>query len=428
MGKYTKSEKSWIAYDLATSAYSIIISTAIFPIYFKAVATNAGVDQADSSAFFSYSVSIATFILAMLGPILGTIADYQGMKKKFFTFFTALGILSTAGLLFVPEQSWVLLLVLYVLTSIGSAGAGLYYNAFLVDVTSESRFNEVSSRGYAIGYIGSVIPFIICIAIIMLSSGGVLPFTTGEASKIAFIITAIWWAAFTIPLWKNVKQIHYVEREPKMVVKSFKRLGKTFREIKQYRSIFLFLVAYFFYIDGVGTIISLATIFGTSLGLDANGLIIALLVVQVVAAPFSILFGKLADKFGTKKMLYVGIIIYTFVCIFAIFLDTLFEFWILAMMVATAQGGVQALSRSYFAIMVPKEKSNEFFGFFNIFGKFAAVLGPVLVGITTQMTGHSSFGIFSLIVLFVVGFIILIFVPEPEAKDVIKSNKTAAHE
>lgn len=417
MDKTKRAERSWVFYDMGTSAYSVVISTAIFPIYFRSVATNAGVNSADATAFFSYAVSIATFILAMLGPILGTIADYRGMKKKFFTFFTGIGIIATVGLLFVPDDNWLLLVSLYVLTSVGASGAGLFYNAFLVDVTKESRFNEVSSRGYAIGYIGSVIPFIVCIAIIMLASNGTIPISTGTASKISFLITAIWWLAFTIPMLKNVKQMHFVEREPKIITSSFRRLYGTFKEIKQYRTIVIFLIAYFFYIDGVGTIISLATTYGTSLGLDATGLLIALLAVQVVAAPFAILFGKLSNKFGAKKMIYVGIIIYTIVCIYGLFLDSLLDFWILAMMVATAQGGIQALSRSYYAQMVPKEKSNEFFGFFNIFGKFAAVLGPFLVGITTQITGHSSFGILSLVVLFILGFIVLMFVPDQEVKE-----------
>lgn len=416
MNKFSKQERSWMTYDLATSAYSIIISTAIFPIYYKAVASNAGVADSDATAFLGYTISIATFILAVIGPILGTIADYKGMKKRFFTFFFLVGILSTIALLFVPSDNWLMLLVIYTLTSIGSNGASLFYNAFITDVSSEERMAEVSSRGYAVGYIGSVIPFVISIAIIILSQQGILPLTSSTASKIAFLITAIWWAGFTIPILKNVKQLHFVEREPKIVINSFRRLGKTFREIKQYKAIFIFLIAYFFYIDGVGTIISMSTAYGTDVGLKQDGLIIALLAVQIVAAPFAIIFGKLANKFGTKKMLYVGILIYTFICIYAMFLDTLAEFWVLAMLVATAQGGVQALSRSYFALMVPKEKSNEFFGFYNIFGRFAAVVGPFLMAVTTQWTGSSSMGVFSLAILFVIGLIVLYFVPDAEAK------------
>lgn len=401
-------------YDLANSAFSIIVSTAIFPIYFKSVAENAGVSSADGTAYYAYAVSIATFILALLGPILGTIADYKGMKKKFFSFFFSLGVLGTAFLA-LPTASWVLLAIFYVIATVGSSGANLFYNSFLTDVTEEQRFDEVSAKGYAIGYIGSVIPFVGAIALIFLAQAGKIPLSVGAASQFAFLITALWWGLFTIPFFKNVRQVHYVEREPRIVVNSFKRLWQTFKEIRQYRNIFIFLIAYFFYIDGVGTIINMATAYGTDVGLDATGLLMALLVVQIVAAPFAVLFGKLAGKFGRKTMLYVGIIIYTIVCIFALFLDTLLEFWILALLVATAQGGIQALSRSFFAKMVPKEKSNEFFGFYNIFGKFASVLGPFLVGATTQLMGHSSYGIFSIIILFVIGFIVLLFVKDDEA-------------
>ncbi|RDW15200.1 MFS transporter [Oceanobacillus arenosus] len=412
MGKFTKIEKSWMMYDWADSAYSIIITTAIFPIYYKAVAENAGVADVDSTAYLGYTISIATLILALLGPILGTIADYQGMKKKFFLFFFTMGTLATIMLLFVPSDNWILLLTIYTFTSIGSRGAVVFYDAFIVDVTTKKRMNDVSARGYALGYIGSAIPFVVSIAVIMLAQMEIIPLSATNASRIAFLITAIWWISFAMPMIKNVHQLHYVEREPRIIVSSFKHLGQTFRDIRQYRTIFLFLLAYFFYIDGVGTIISMSTAYGTDLGLGATDLIIALLAVQIVAAPFAILFGYLAKKFGAKRMLYTGILIYIVICIYAIFLETITDFWVLAMLVATAQGGIQALSRSYFAQIVPKERANEFFGFYNIFGKFAAILGPFLVGATAQLTGNTSYGVFSLVILFVIGFIILIFVPD----------------
>ena len=415
MKPFTKEEKSWMVYDLATSAYSIIIATAIFPIYYKAMAENAGVSNADSDAFWSYSVSIATFFLALIGPILGTIADYKGYKKKLFTFFFLIGIMATSAMA-LPGESWIFLLVMYVLAEIGASGSGLFYNAFLVDVTEEKRMNEISSRGYAIGYIGSVVPFVLCIALILMAQKNILPLSVSAASQASFLITALWWGVFTLPLLRNVDQLYYVEREPKIMANSFRRLGNTLKEIRKYRSIFLFLIAYFFYIDGVGTIISMAAVYGTSVGLDSNGLLIALLATQIVAAPFAILYGRLSGKFGAKKMIYAAIIIYTFVCTFALFLDTLIEFWILAMLVATSQGGIQALSRSYFARMVPKEKSNEFFGFYNIFGKFAAVLGPFLFGITAQITGNSSYGVFSIVILFIIGFFVFMKVPDHEEK------------
>ena len=400
-------------YDMANSAYSVVITTAIFPIYYKAVANEAGVSAADSTAYLGYTISIATFILAMLGPILGSVADFKDMKRKFFTFFFLLGSLSTIGLVLVPEDQWLLLLIIYTLTAIGARGANLFYDAYLVDVTERDKMDDLSAKGFAVGYIGSVIPFILSISVIILSQQEILPLSVGNASKIAFLITAIWWILFTIPLLKNVRQKHWIERKPRIVANSFKELKKTFLEIKQHKAILLFLIAYFFYIDGVGTIISMSTAYGTDVGLGATDLIIALLAVQIVAAPFAMLFGRLARKFGAKRMIYVGIFIYIIVCVYAMFLDNVVHFWILAMLVASAQGGIQALSRSFFAQMVPKEKSNSFFGFYNVFGRFAAVSGPFLVGGMTQLTGNSAYGVFSLVILFIIGFIILLFVPDP---------------
>ncbi|KAA0561448.1 MFS transporter [Bacillus sp. CH30_1T] len=420
MKRFSKEENSWIFYDWANSAYSIIISTAVFPLFYKAAATNAGVSAANSTAYLGYTIAIATFILAMIGPILGTIADYEGYKKKFFTFFFALGVTFTALLAFVPSDQWLLLLIFYTVAAVGSAGSNVFYDAFLTDVTTEERMNRVSSRGFGFGYIGSTIPFIISIAIIILSQNGVLPFSVTIASKIAFIITALWWGLFAIPLIKNVHQRYFIEREKNPVANSFKRLGKTMKEIRKYRALFLFLLAYFFYIDGVGTIITMSTAYGTDLGITSTNLLVILFVTQVVAGPFAILYGRLAEKFTGKKMLYVGIFVYIIVCIYAYFLETTMDFWILAMLVASSQGGIQALSRAYFAKLIPKKNSNEFFGFYNIFGKFASILGPLLVAVTAQVTGESNSGVFSLVVLFIIGLVILAFVPEPKGNEIEK--------
>ncbi|ANU27178.1 MFS transporter [Planococcus versutus] len=419
MKKFSKEEKSWALYDWGSSAYTIIITTAVFPIYYKASATEAGVSLADSTAYLGYTIAIFTFILAMIGPVLGTIADYEGMKKRFFLGFFLLGTFSTALLAFVPSENWLLMLICYIFAALGATGANLFYDAFIVDVTTEKRMNSVSAFGYGLGYIGSTIPFIISIAIILLAQNNVIPISTTIASRVAFLITAIWWVSFSLPMFRHVKQIHYIKREPRLVRQSFKRLGKTLREIRQYRALVLFLIAYFFYIDGVGTIIALSTAYGTDLGLDASSLLIVLFVTQVVAAPFAILYGRLANRFTGKKMLYVGICVYIVICVYAFFLETITDFWILAMLVATSQGGIQALSRSYFGKLVPKENSNEFFGFYNIFGKFAAILGPLLVAITSQMTGKSNMGVFSLVILFVIGLIVLSRVPEPKSHESI---------
>jgi MFS transporter, UMF1 family len=414
MKRFTKEENSWMFYDWANSAYSIIITTAVFPLFYKAAAMKAGVSASDSTAYLGYTIAVATFILAMLSPILGTIADYKGLKKRFFTFFFVLGLVSTASLAFIPSDQWLLLLIFYTLTAIGSSGSNVFYDAFITDVTTEDRMNRVSSRGFGLGYIGSTIPFIISIAIIILAQKEVLPFSTTIASKVAFLITAVWWGIFTIPMLKNVYQRYGIEREPKPIVNSFKRLGNTLKEIRKYRALFLFLLAYFFYIDGVGTIITMSTAYGSDLGITSTNLLIILFATQVVAAPFAILYGRLAERFTGKTMLYVGICVYIIVCIYAYFLKTTLDFWILAMLVATSQGGIQALSRAYFAKLVPKKNANEFFGFYNIFGKFASIMGPLLVAVTAQVTGNSASAVFSLVVLFIIGITILFFVPEPK--------------
>lgn len=412
MSKLTKIEKSWALYDWGNSAYSMVVTSTILPLYFKGMFESAGGQAAVSTAYWGYANSLSTLILAILAPILGTLADYRGYKKKMFNIFFILGITGTALLAAVPNGNWMLLLVIYLINAIGFSGSNVFYDAFLVDVTEEERMDKVSSMGYALGYIGSTIPFIICMAIVILAQKKIIPITTGDASKISFIITAIWWGVFTIPMIKRVKQVHGIEREPNPVAKSFVRIGRTFLNIRKHKKVFLFLLAYFFYIDGVDTIIKMATSYGSDLGIDSTSLLIILLATQFVAFPFAILYGKLAKKYKGKTMLYVGIIIYTIICIYAYFLNSVADFWILAMLVGTSQGGIQALSRSYFGKIVPKENANEFFGFYNIFGKFAAIMGPFLVGYVTYKTGTTNNGVFSIIILFIIGGIVLMRVPE----------------
>ncbi|MEH7546640.1 MFS transporter [Neobacillus vireti] len=423
MSRMTKQEKSWVFYDWANSAYSILITTAIFPLYFKAAAKEAGIAASTSTAYWGYANSLATLLISLCAPILGSIADFKGFKKRFFTFFFALGIIFTLLLAVVPSNQWMILLICYMVTVIGFGGTNIFYDAFLVDVTTEDRMNQVSSKGYAMGYIGSTIPFILGIALIILSQQGILAISVTVASQAAFAITALWWGLFTIPMLKNVKQIYYKEQVSNPVTNGFRQLFLTFKKIRLFRPLFLFLVAYFFYIDGVNTIITMSTAYGSDLGITSTNLLIILFATQVVAAPFAVLYGKLADRFKGKTMLLVGIFVYIVICFYAYFLKTTLDFWILAMLVASSQGGIQALSRSYFAKLVPKESANEFFGFYSIFYKFAAILGPFLVGFTAQITGNTNSGVFSLIVLFIIGGLLLIRVPEHEA--IIKSNSVS---
>lgn len=402
-----KQEKSWALYDWANSAYSMTITSTVLPIYFKSVAESGGMSSSNSTALWGYTISLSTMVVSLLAPILGTIADYKGNKKKFFKFFFTIGVLFTTLLAFIPENNPILLLLCYGFTLIGFSGTNIFYDAFLVDVSSKDRMDKVSSYGFALGYIGSTIPFMISIAVVLLSQKNILPISLPMACKMTFLITSIWWLIFTIPLLKNVNQIYYFEPESNPVKNSFKRLFLTLKEIKNHKNIFLFLIAYFFYIDGVDTIIGMATSYGTDLGISMVALLIILLLTQFVAFPFTILYGKLSEKFGAKKLLYIGIATYTIICIYGYFIKTALDFWILAMAVGSAQGGIQAISRSFFGKMVPKEHANEFFGFYNIFGKFAAIIGPLLVAIITQATGQTRNGILSLIILFVLGFICL---------------------
>lgn len=407
-------ESSWAFYDWGNSAYSMTVTSTVLPLYFKSVFSNGGGDAALSTAYWGYANSFSTLILALLAPILGTLADYKGYKKKFFLFFLLIGVFCTALFSVVPETDWAGLLLLYVLSAIGFSGSLIFYDAFLIDVTTGDRMDRVSSVGYALGYIGSTIPFILCMALIILAQFGKIPLTIAQASQVSFILTALWWFAFSMPLLRKVHQIHGLEVEPNPIKKSFIRLGKTLKDIRQHKALFLFLLAYFFYIDGVDTIIKMATSYGADLGISTTNLLIILLATQFVAFPFAILYGWLAGKFPGKTMLYVGILIYILICIYAYFLDSTLDFWILAMLVGTSQGGIQALSRSYFGKLVPKENANEFFGFYNIFGKFAAIMGPFLVGLVTQLTGKTNNGVLSIILLFIIGGVLLIKVPVKE--------------
>ena len=487
--KHTKSEWSWIMYDWANSVYATIVMAAVLPTFFAALDPNA-------DAWWGYGTSIATFITAILAPVLGAVADYKGMKKKFFSFFLILGLVFTTAMAFTDQ--WQLMLIGYILSYIGFSGANLFYDSFLTDVTTPERMDGISAKGYAMGYIGgSTIPFLISIALIsfVLSDNMVL------AIKLSLILTSLWWAVFTIPFLKNVHQTHSLGELPKDVVKhAFSNVVRTFKNILSNKALLFFIIAYFFYIDGVNTVIHMSTVYGSTLGLNTTSMIIALLVTQLVAAPCSVLFAKLSDKVGSIRMLGVSIGVYFLICLVGFYMGFSLEpsqfateeaftdayvsvlpganrpeseyydtylsamnqlstservdniaatiaedpsldaatkealsaavlpvleqitadgvhdaalrrsntlFWMMAVLVGTCQGGIQALSRSYFGKLIPPEKSNEYFGFFDIFGKFAAVIGPALYAFVKTLTGHPSYGILGLMLLFALGGLML---------------------
>lgn len=508
--RFNQKERSWILYDWANSVYATNIMAAIFPTIFVSFAGSRG------DVWWGYGTSIATLVIALLAPVLGSIADYKGMKKKLFTIFMLLGVVSTA--LIALTGDWRVMLIGYIVSKIGFSGSNLFYDSFLTDVTTNERMDKVSSWGYAMGYIGgSTIPFVLSIIVLM-----TMGYSNLFAQKFSILITSVWWLVFSIPFLKNVEQIHYIEKSGRLTLKeTFGNVLTTARDIATHRGLLLFILAYFFYIDGVGTVISISTAYGSALGLGATGMILALLVTQIVAMPSSILFAKLAKRISTRRALLIAISVYMLICLVGFFMGFSLEphqtayqdafvqertaieadfpsasyddsegvlnalktymdkaekaitgsdeslldqlalqlkngsekdtalaaqaqqglstrliafrddsigiirqytdaigfssklFWAMAVLVGTMQGGIQAVSRSYFGKLVPKKRSNEYFGFFDIFGKFATVIGPLLYAVVGSLTGRSSFGALCLLFLFLAGFIILILAKKP---------------
>ena len=399
--KLTKMEKYWILYDVGNSAFTLLVST-IIPIYFNALAGNAGISEVDYLAYWGYAASISTVIVAILGPTMGTVADTRNYKKPLFVFFMMIGVIGCAALS-VPT-SWIVFLVVFVIAKVGYNASLIFYDAMLTDVTEPDRMDMVSSHGYAWGYIGSCIPFVICLGIVL--GGPSIGITMNTAMMLAFLINAAWWVLMTLPLLKNYRQKNFAAPPEHPIKDSFIRLGHTLRDIKKEKKIFLYLLAFFFFIDGVYTIIEMATAYGSALGLDTTGLLLALLVTQIVAFPCAVMFSRFSKRYETTKLIKVCIAAYTLIALFAIQLDKQWEFWFLAVMVGMFQGAIQALARSYFAKIIPAEKSGEYFGIYDICGKGASFMGTTLVGIVAQITNVANAGVAIIAVLFVIGFVL----------------------
>ena len=398
----TKAEKSWILYDVANSAF-IMIVTATIPIYFRGLAESAGVSSTAASSLWGSATSISILVLAVLSPILGAIADYENMKKKIFTVFFVLAI--GGGFLFTFAPGWLSFLVFFIIARIGYAACNIFYDAMLVDVTTDERMDRLSTFGYAFGYIGSCIPFVAGLLLILNCDSIGISMTA--ATRLSFIITMAWWVIMAIPLYKNVHQRYSIPRQEHVISHTFRRLGDTFKKLSKDKRMLFFIIGYFCYIDGVYTIISMATTYGGEVGIDSNSMVLALLLTQFVAFPCSIWSGTLAKKFGSMRMIKIFIFMYMGICVFGYGLDTEAEFWILAIAVGICQGGIQALSRSYFGKLIPKNEASEYFGFFDVFGKFADFFGPLIIAACAYFLNDSKYGVLSLIILFIAGFILI---------------------
>ncbi|MDY2777189.1 MAG: MFS transporter [Collinsella sp.] len=406
--KYTAMERNWVMYDVGNSAL-VLLNTSVVPIYFSAI--NTGASSAELVSAWANAQTIASLVVALLMPILGSLADYAGNKIKFFIGFFLTGLVLCLAQA-IPMEA-LPFLVVYVLCTIGLNSSMTFYDAMLPDVTTDERMDAVSSSGYAWGYVGSTIPFMLCIALIFVGPG-VLGLDTMTCTRLTFVVTGAWWLAFTVPLLRTYRQRFGKERDEvggvvANILNTLKGLVATCKSILHDRVLLVYMLAFFFYIDGVHTVISMATSYGASLGIDSTQLILALLVTQFVAFPSAIAYGKLAGRFGTLQMIIVAVAAYVAIVLFAaFFLKSALEFWILAVLVGMFQGGVQALSRSYFGKIIPKERSNEYYGFFDIFGRYASVMGTLLVSVVTSLTGDPSLGVLSIGILLVLGLVMLV--------------------
>jgi UMF1 family MFS transporter len=418
---------AWVMYDWANSAFATTIMAAVLPVYYASVAA-ANLEGNLATVYWAYTTSIALLLAAIASPILGALADFSGVKKRFLAIFAFIGVLGTALLYFVKTGDWLMASIFFVIGEIGFAGSLVFYDSLLPHIAKGEEMDQVSSKGYAIGYLGGGILLAINLAMIMLSP----PEMTGLMTRLTFVTVAVWWFVFTIPLIKFVpeppRRVMQGEEGFNPVQASFSRLLRTFREIRKFKQLFIFLVAFWFYNDGIGTIIKMATIYGAEIGISQTSLIGTLLMVQFVGIPFAFLFGWLAKKIGTKKSIYLALLVYTCIAIAGYFMSEEWHFWALGLAVATVQGGSQALSRSLFGRMMPASKSAEFFGFFSVSEKFAGIVGPFVFGIVGQIMGHSRLSIVSLVIFFIIGAILLTRVNVEEGIEAARHEESLLQE
>lgn len=417
---FTRQEWSWALYDWGNSAYALTIMAGFFPVFFKQY-WSAGVSASESTFYLGVANSIASLVIVILAPILGAIADCMGQRKRFLLCFAFLGIVMTAMLSMVEQGNWWLAVAVYVVASIGFSGSVSFYDSLIVFVTTPGRLDLISAMGYALGYLGSGLLFAFNIWMTL------SPDTFGladasEAIRISFITVALWWAVFLLPLAFFVKEKDgHGKNISASVIAGLVQLRDTFHEVRRFRQVFIFLCAYWLYIDGVDTIVRMAVDYGLALGFPSNSLIVALLITQFVGFPSAIAFGYLGKRHGPKTGIYIAIVVYMVVVFWASRMEAVIEFYAMAIVIGLVQGGIQSLSRSLYARIIPADKSGEFFGFYNMLGKFAAVLGPVMVGWVSIATGDPRQSMLSLLILFVLGAWLLTRVDIRKAEQALKS-------
>ena len=406
---------SWALYDWANSAFATTVMAGFFPLFFKSFWA-ADLSPAESTAVIGTTNSLAGLLIVLLAPFLGAYSDLGKFKKKFLAFFALLGVLSTGYLYFIPQGDWVIAASLYALAVVGFSGGNIFYDSLIASVSKQDQRNKVSSLGFSLGYLGGGLLFVINVLMYLNPAWFGLS-SQSEAILWSFVSVAVWWAVFSLPLFMSVEEKSNAEISKglfKTITEAFKAVVSTLREIKKHKRVAIFLIAYWLYIDGVDTIVRMAVAYGSDIGLDASSMITALLLTQFVGFPATLVFGIYADKIGFKKILTIGISIYILVTFYAYYMSTALEFYILAGTVGLVQGGVQAISRSFFSTIIPVNKEAQFFGFYNLVGKSAVLLGPVLVSWVALIFGNPRFGILSLLFLLVPGLILLWMVPDKE--------------
>ena len=399
---------SWAFYDWANSAFATTVIAGFFPIFFKSFWANS-LSDTESTALLGLANSLSGFFILIFAPFLGALADITFRKKYMLVFFMLIGVGSTASFFFIYEGYWTIAVIAYILASIGFSGGNIFYDSLIIDVSNDQSRNQVSAFGYAMGYLGGGILFVVNVLMYL------QPNIFGLASEIdavlfSFLSVAIWWSIFTLPLIKFVR-----ERKGEItslsltstVMNSFFRVINTFKEIRQYKNLFYFLVAYWLYMDGIDTVVRMALAFGSDIGLASSELIVALIITQFIGFPSTIFFGLLAERFGLKILLYIGIGIYILICFGGLVISTIFGFYLLAGVIGLVQGGVQSVSRAVFSKMVPDGKDSEFFGFYNLVGKSAVIFGPMMMGLVSYLFSDPRAGIISLLILFIPGLLVL---------------------